>query len=167
MAPTDDTFEHVSILEYTDNAAAFDRTPGDRVIASGHRRNTAVRDDDTGEFVTIATAVAIIELPRPLTDDQVTEWCNSQVGKLALAHWFEHINPETIITSGEQATTDISSTAGPASEANDTVYVLTDAEDEPIEGERYPDETQALDARAQLMANHDDGDAVTIEVKNR
>lgn len=47
--------------------------------------------------------------------------------------------------------------------ALDRSYVLMDADDEPIDGERHDDADSALDARARLMATHEDGDAVTVE----
>lgn len=47
--------------------------------------------------------------------------------------------------------------------ALDRTYVLMDADGEPIDGESYDDPDSALDARAQLMADHEDGDAVTVE----
>ena len=43
-------------------------------------------------------------------------------------------------------------------------YVLTDADGEPIPGEEFSDHVHALDARARLMAEHSDGDKVTVEV---
>lgn len=45
-----------------------------------------------------------------------------------------------------------------------THYVLTDGDGEPIPGERYEDDGHAIDARARLMAEHPDGDDVTVEV---
>jgi len=42
-------------------------------------------------------------------------------------------------------------------------YVLTDGDGEPIPGESYSDCEQAIDARARLMADHEDGDKVTVE----
>jgi len=47
--------------------------------------------------------------------------------------------------------------------ATDRSYVLMDAGGEPIEDESYDDPDSALDARARLMAEHEDGDAVTVE----
>lgn len=47
--------------------------------------------------------------------------------------------------------------------AADAEYVLTDADGEVIDGERYDDPDAAVDARAQQMAEHPDGDAVTVE----
>lgn len=44
-----------------------------------------------------------------------------------------------------------------------TEYVLTDANGDPIPGETYDDPDRSIDARAYLMAEHDDGDAVTVE----
>jgi Fe2+ or Zn2+ uptake regulation protein len=46
---------------------------------------------------------------------------------------------------------------------DDTQYILTDAADEPIEGEEYDTPDAAIDARARLMATHMDGDDVTVE----
>lgn len=43
-------------------------------------------------------------------------------------------------------------------------YVLTDGDGEEIDGECYDDPDRAIDARARLMAEHPDGDAVTVEV---
>jgi len=43
-------------------------------------------------------------------------------------------------------------------------YVITDGDGEPIPGERYEDDARALDARARLMAEHPDGDGVTVDV---
>lgn len=42
-------------------------------------------------------------------------------------------------------------------------YVLTDADDDPIPGERYDNPDRPVDTRARLMAEHEDGDAVTVE----
>lgn len=43
-------------------------------------------------------------------------------------------------------------------------YVLTDGDGDPIPGERYEDDSRAIDARARLMSDHPDGDKVTVEV---
>jgi len=91
-----DRFEFVSIIEYNETAEEYGKTPGERVIASGHRRNSYIRDEDKRDFVKVADAVAIIELHQPLTDEEVTEWCNSPAGKLALAHWFDHYDPKEV-----------------------------------------------------------------------
>lgn len=45
-------------------------------------------------------------------------------------------------------------------------YVLTDADGQPIDGEYYDDPERAIDARARLMAEHPDGDNVTVDVVN-
>ncbi|MFC7216503.1 hypothetical protein ACFQO4_20805 [Saliphagus sp. GCM10025334] len=95
----EETYEHVSILEYNETAGEFDREPGARVIVSGVQRNQHVRCDERKGFPKIADAVAIIELDRPLTDDEVTEWCNTEVGKLVLAHWFDNVDPNQVISS--------------------------------------------------------------------
>lgn len=92
-----DEYEHVSVLEYNDTAAEYGKDPGERVIVGGVRRKTAIRDDDKQDFVTIAEAVAIIELHSPITEGEVTEWCNSPAGKLALAHWFDHTDPNEVV----------------------------------------------------------------------
>lgn len=42
-------------------------------------------------------------------------------------------------------------------------YVLTDADGDVIPGEIYQDSERAVDSRARLMAEHEDGDAVTVE----
>jgi hypothetical protein len=99
VAQEEETFEHVSILEYNEEAPKYSdhAVPGEKVIVSGVRRNTHVPDDDKEGFVKIADAVAIIELYQPITDDEVTEWCNSPAGKLALAHWFDHTDPEEVV----------------------------------------------------------------------
>lgn len=43
-------------------------------------------------------------------------------------------------------------------------YVLTDANGDVIDGERYDEPDHAIDARAQLMVEHPDGDEVTVEI---
>ena len=45
-------------------------------------------------------------------------------------------------------------------------YVLTDGDGEAIPGEEYENDEHALDARARLMAEHPDGESVTVEVLN-
>ena len=42
-------------------------------------------------------------------------------------------------------------------------YVITDADGRTIRGHRYSDPDKAIDARARLMAEHPDGDEVTVE----
>ena len=90
-------FDHISILEYNENAADYDREPGERVIVAGVQRNQHLRDDEKEGFVHIADAVAIIELYGKITDEEVTEWCNTAAGKLALAHWFDHVDPNEVV----------------------------------------------------------------------
>lgn len=92
-----ETYEHVSILEFNRLAEDYDKTPGERVIVSGVRRNQHIRDEELKDFVKIADAVAIIELHSEITEDEVNDWCNSPAGKLALAHWFEHLDPEEVV----------------------------------------------------------------------
>lgn len=91
--------EHVSILEYNEDAPDYDdhATPGGRVVVGGVRRNQHVRDDDKEGFVKVAEAVAIIELHQQIPEDDVTDWCNSPAGKLALAHWFDYVDPEDVV----------------------------------------------------------------------
>jgi hypothetical protein len=93
----EDEVEHVTILEYNETASEYDRPPGEQVILGGVRRNEHVRDDENEEFVKVAEAVAIIELHEPIDEDAVTDWCNSPAGKLALAHWFDHVEPDEVV----------------------------------------------------------------------
>jgi DNA-binding PadR family transcriptional regulator len=51
----------------------------------------------------------------------------------------------------------------PTDSPADAEYVLTDAAGDPIPGEVYDDPDDALDARANLMSEHEDGDDVTVE----
>lgn len=44
-----------------------------------------------------------------------------------------------------------------------TEYILTDADGNKIPGEEYDSSDAAIDARAVLMAEHEDGDDVTVE----
>lgn len=83
-------FECISIVEYNEAAEKFGKEPGERTILSGVRREVNVPDEKQKGFVKIAEAVAIFELHKPLADDEITEWCNSPAGKLALKHWFDH-----------------------------------------------------------------------------
>lgn len=95
----EETYECVSILEYNENAPKYreEAEPGDRVIVGGVQRNTNIHDEEVEGFVEIAEAVAIFELYQPLTDGELNEWCNSNAGKLALAHWFDHFDPEDVV----------------------------------------------------------------------
>lgn len=43
-------------------------------------------------------------------------------------------------------------------------YVLTDANGDVIDEQGYDTADQAIDARARLMAEHPDGDEVTVEI---
>lgn len=105
MGSSDDTphddpemVEAVSIMEYNENAEKYDDVQaGDRVILGGVRRDQHKRDDEKQGFVKVADAVAIIELHQPIAESDVTDWCNSPAGKLALAHWFDHTNPEDVV----------------------------------------------------------------------
>jgi hypothetical protein len=110
--------EHVSILEYTEESANYGRTPGEKVILGGVRKNQHVRDEDKESFVEVADGVAVIELHEPIPEDDVTDWCNSQAGKLALSHWFDHTDPEDVVmtdtppqadpeSGGEQQSTEV------------------------------------------------------------
>ncbi len=91
--------EHVSILEYNEKAEQFDAEPGERVIIDGVQRNWTKLCEETEGFVKIADAVAIIELDQPRTSEEINEWCNSEAGKLALAHWFDHIDPNEVASA--------------------------------------------------------------------
>lgn len=93
-----ETVEAVSIMEYNEKAEGYeDVGAGERVILGGVRRNTHYYDDEKGDFVKVADAVAIIELHEPIPEEDVTDWCNSPAGKLALAHWFDHTDPEEVV----------------------------------------------------------------------
>lgn len=93
----EETYGHVTILEYNEAAGDYGRPAGEKVIVSGIERSRHVRDEEAEGFVKIADAVAIIELHTELTDDEVSDWCNSQAGKLALAHWFDHVDPSEVV----------------------------------------------------------------------
>jgi hypothetical protein len=97
--PREETYEHISILEFNENAPDYydEAEPGDLTVAAGHSRNRHVRDEEKRDFVKVADGVAIIELHQPITGDEVTAWCNSPAGKLVLAHWFEDIEPEEVL----------------------------------------------------------------------
>jgi len=95
--------EYVSVMEYNENADKQGLEPGERVIVGGHRRNTHVRDDETEGFVEVAEAVAIIELYQPIPEDEVTDWCNSQAGKLALSSFVGNYESEEVIDTGTAA----------------------------------------------------------------
>lgn len=94
-----DRSEHVSILEYNERAADFGRPAGERAFKLGHQRNSHVPCDEKEGFVKIAEAVAIFELPRPMDDDELSEWCETDAAKLALAHWFDEIDPNEVVDS--------------------------------------------------------------------
>lgn len=100
---SEEVVEYVSVMEYNENAAKQGLEPGERVIVGGHRRNTHLRDDETEGFVEVAEAVAVIELHEPIPEDDVTDWCNSQAGKLALAAFVGDYEPGEVIDTGTAA----------------------------------------------------------------
>ncbi|NUC75033.1 hypothetical protein HTZ84_22470 [Haloterrigena sp. SYSU A558-1] len=92
----EETYDYVSVLEFNETAERFGREPGKRVIMDGHQPNWHRLCEETEGFVKIGDAVAIIELDHPRTSDEVNEWLNTASGKLALAHWFDHIDPSEV-----------------------------------------------------------------------
>lgn len=95
----------ISVLEYTEAAEEYGNTPGKRVIMDGVQRNIHKRDDENGDFVKVAEAVATIDLFKPLTTAEINEWCNSEVGKHVLTHYFPEVDDPTEDTRRELAAT--------------------------------------------------------------
>lgn len=84
-----ETFESITILEFTENAERFGSEPGKRVIMNGSCRGLSKLCEETQGVVEYAEAVATIDLFSPLTDDEISEWLDSDVGKHVLAHYFD------------------------------------------------------------------------------
>ena len=88
--PEPETYDSISILELNENAGYVDAEAGERVIVSGVKRNLNKYVEEDGIFVQYADHVATIELNQTLTDGELDEWCNSEVGSHVLAHYFDH-----------------------------------------------------------------------------
>lgn len=95
---TGEQHECITVVEYNEKAEKHGRTPGELAVHSGIKRRVCYRDEDKEGFVKVGEAVAVIELNQPLRDDEITEWCNTAVGKLVLAHWFDHVDPEDVVS---------------------------------------------------------------------
>lgn len=85
-----DEHDAISILEYNEKAEQFGHEAGERVIYSGVTRNIHLRSEEKKDFIKVADNVATVELNQTLTDDEITGWCNTEVGKHVLAHYFDH-----------------------------------------------------------------------------
>lgn len=85
----EETFDSITILEQNENAERFGHEPGKRVIMNGSCRALTKFCEQSGQFVDYAETVATIDLFQPLTDDEITDWLNSDVGKHVLAHYFD------------------------------------------------------------------------------
>lgn len=83
--------------------------PGDRFVYHGERLDDSYKfDEETGDFIPVARAIAIIDVGAEITDDDVTEWCNSHAGKHVLAPYFDGLTVDdpTLPDSEEYLHTD-------------------------------------------------------------
>jgi len=87
---------YVTVFEQTRDTESHDT--GERFVALGYNTRRHMLDDETEGFVCQAVAIAQIELHRPLDEDELTEWCNSDVGKLALSPFFDGVEEPQIVT---------------------------------------------------------------------
>jgi len=92
LPPEERTYEHITVVEYNEHIEGHDtHEVGDRAIFNGVDREIHHRDEEKKGFVKVGEAVAIIELNKPMKGCEITEWCNTEVGKLALAHFFDGV----------------------------------------------------------------------------
>lgn len=80
----------ITVFEQTKQTG--DHDVGDRYVSLGYDTERHILDKDQEDFVAVAVPIAHIELPEPIREDDMTEWCNSDVGKLAMAPFFDGIS---------------------------------------------------------------------------
>lgn len=82
----------LTVLEHVEEAEEFGLEPGTRFVTGGDQRvsHKARETEDGREFVLVAERVTSIDLYQPLSETEITDWCNSDVGKHVLAHYFEN-----------------------------------------------------------------------------
>lgn len=75
----------------------------DRYFSLGHDTQRYIFDEEKEDFVCVAVPLAHIELPEPIKRDDLTEWSNSDVGKLALSHFWDGLEHDQVLTEwGEE-----------------------------------------------------------------
>lgn len=88
-----ETSRHVTVYQQLKVTENFEE--GDRFVVHGeYYGDRHTFDEDLGDFVPIARAVAVIDVGIQITDDEVSEWCKSYAGKAALAPLFPELEPD-------------------------------------------------------------------------
>lgn len=78
----------ITVYEQTTETASHD--VGDRFLRLGQHEAVHHLKEEQKDFVKVAVPIAHVELPEPLDDDDAfTEWLNTDVGKLAMGHFFD------------------------------------------------------------------------------
>lgn len=90
---TDESFRYVTVMHQLKETETGD--PGDRLIYHGERLDDVYNfDEEHKEFVPVARPIAVIDAGTEITDDEMTDWCNSHAGKHVLSRYFDDITVE-------------------------------------------------------------------------
>lgn len=91
----------VTVFEQTKESETFEA--GERYLSLGYDGKAFMLDEDAEDFVVQAVPIAHIELPRPMTRDEYSEWLESDAGKLAVSHFFDGMEHGDVLTEwGEE-----------------------------------------------------------------
>lgn len=91
----------ITVFEQTKETEYHD--VGDRYFSLGYDTKRHIIDEEKEDFVSVAVPLAHIELPEPITEDELTEWTNSDLGKLALSRFWDGLDHDDVLTEwGEE-----------------------------------------------------------------
>jgi len=90
--PDEERSQYVTVYHQLKDRETRER--GDRFVVHGEYHGDRYIFGDNGDFVPSARPIAIIDVGAKISDDQVTEWCNSHAGQAALSRFFEGIEPD-------------------------------------------------------------------------
>lgn len=94
----------VTVFEQTMDTDTRDE--GDRFVKLGYGTERHTYDKDRGEFIRVAVPIARIELHEPVDRETFDEWLNSEVAKMALAHYFPDVQPDVLTNWGAELVDD-------------------------------------------------------------
>lgn len=80
----------ITVFEQTETTEYHDE--GDRYFSQGFEEARYQFDEDEGDFYLVAVPIAIVELPKPMGEDEYEQLIESQLGKLALSPFFPEMD---------------------------------------------------------------------------
>lgn len=88
-----ETSRYVTVLHQLKPSENGD--PGDRTVIHGKRLDDSYQlDEDHEGFVPLRRPIAVIDVGVEITEDQVTEWCNSHTGRAVLQRYWPELEVE-------------------------------------------------------------------------